>query len=76
MASSIVAYPNPPNNGLTIEVKNEKIGQQYEIFNSLGLIAVGQIVDIKTKVDVAELASGQYQVRIRGELGFKSFFIP
>ena len=68
-ANNFVVYPNPANSKLTIEMESGIAkGVSIELINAVGatvmLVDSKNIVDGKVSIDVSDLASGLYLVRI------------
>ena len=59
-------YPNPAND--VIFVKGEEI-QSVEIYNSIGVKVVSKNVNNSESIDIADLASGMYFVRVLDKNG-------
>lgn len=67
--ADIRVYPNPANGHVTVEVPQGGYTNLI-IVNALGQEVVRQnIASAKTKVDVASLPAGVYQMQLRGEKG-------
>ena len=61
-------YPNPAKNVLNIQAKQDVAVNSIEIYNQLGQIVMA-ITNFETKIDVTDLASGTYFVKINTEKG-------
>ncbi len=64
-------YPNPANNSLNIETKNDIIISSLSIYNTIGQLV--QVITSPNKtVDVSELKAGSYFVKIISDKGTSS----
>jgi hypothetical protein len=71
--SDISIYPNPSNDFITIENKNEKLNSTYIVFSSLGQqVLTGKLIAETTTVDVSDLQAGFYLLQV-GETKKQSF---
>ena len=64
--NEVMIYPNPAND--VIFVKGEEI-QSVEIYNSIGVKVVSKNVNNSESIDIADLASGMYFVRVLDKNG-------
>ena len=70
MESQLSIYPNPVSDILSISVPDKLLTKDYFITNQLGqLVLHGQIADKNTEINVGELTSGYYFLRINYEEG-------
>lgn len=61
-------YPNPASDILNIELKNSAINS-YEILNIDGsVVTSGDLTNSSSSIDVSQLASGTYFIKLRNEL--------
>lgn len=68
--SSILVYPNPASNSVTINSNLD--GFNYEILNSVGLsIVQGQIEESNVTIQTTQLQNGVYFVRIKDYKGLE-----
>lgn len=59
-------FPIPLNSDINIEAKNNELIESVTLINSLGQVIIQQNVkDVKAKIDIHALASGQYIIRVR-----------
>ncbi len=67
-------YPLPANSWLNIELSNPEIPfNRYEIIDFNGKKAsVGQVTGQSTKIDVSNLQSGYYFIRLMGNNAIKN----
>lgn len=71
--SGITIYPNPLIDIITIETENNNLNSNYVILNSIGQqVLSGQLIDIKSTIDLQHLSPGLYVIRI-GETEKHSF---
>ena len=70
-ATEIIAYPNPTESILNVELSNRLVGSDLEIINTLGVVLQKPIktVSKKTKLQVNTLVNGVYFVRITSKEG-------
>ena len=67
--SVIQAFPNPANNVIQLTSKTDLIGKDYLIVNSTGeLVETGRITTSYASVDVSQLPTGCYVLKIEGAL--------
>ena len=61
-------YPNPANDQITIEAKQEMMGKKYEIIDNLGRIIIeGKINNSSTTIQLENVAAGVYFFRVNEE---------
>ncbi|PWA04230.1 RCC1 domain-containing protein [Flavobacterium psychrotolerans] len=73
IANTISIYPNPSNDFIVIENKNDELNSAYVILNSIGQrLLSGKLIGETTKVYLNSLSSGIYFIKI-GETGNQSF---
>lgn len=61
----IKIYPNPSNDSIVIENKNDQLSSTYVILNSIGQrLLSGKLTTEATKVDLNSLPSGIYFIKI------------
>jgi hypothetical protein len=66
-SSQINLYPNPANNFLSINNLQNKIGENYAIYNNQGkLIEEGKITENSLIVETDKYTSGLYYISING----------
>ena len=66
-------YPNPTNDLIMIENKNDKLASPYVIINSLGKqVLTGKLIGVTTTVDINHLSSGIYLLQV-GDTEKRSF---
>ncbi len=66
-------YPNPTNELIRIDNKNEHIASPYVIFNSIGMqVVTGKLLGATTTVDMKHLPSGIYLLQV-GEREKRTF---
>jgi len=59
--NALKVYPNPVNQLLNVQWKQQEIGTEYKFINHLGdVVLTGQISNGQTTVDVSRLSSGIY----------------
>ena len=65
---SFVVYPNPASERMTVEVELASAQKlSYDIFDSNGrLIRSGKMASTKEEIEVAELSTGNYVLKING----------
>jgi hypothetical protein len=70
--ANIVLYPNPSSNVLTIDNRSVNLKlQEVTIFNTLGAVVYkGKLSGNREQVQVSQLASGIYSMRILTDKGF------
>lgn len=61
-------YPNPAKDVLNIQTKYDLAVNSIEIYNQLGQVVMA-ITNFETKIDVTDLASGTYFVKLNTEKG-------
>ncbi len=65
---SICVYPNPATDRITVELSGETQESNVSIFNIEGQrVITSQITESKTQVDISNLPSGVYYVRVTNE---------
>jgi hypothetical protein len=62
---NVTVYPNPAGNTITLELSDNVGNEDAELYNSIGkLVKVIQIESSKQQIDIADLRSGIYFIRI------------
>ena len=61
---SIIIYPNPVSNELTIEAENMKENTKVEIINSVGQVVYNGILQAKTTVKTSNFPIGFYLIKV------------
>ena len=79
---NILLFPNPSNNELNIQIKNEDLSNiSFEIYNTLGQLItssanVSNDVIFYHTLDVSNLADGVYSIKVKkGNETFSKNFI-
>jgi len=62
--NSIIIYPNPVSNELTIEAENLNENTKVEILNSVGMVLYNGILQAKTTVKTSNFPIGIYLVKV------------
>jgi hypothetical protein len=72
LSSQILLYPNPNNGVFTLEMPQALIGQIIQIFDMAGrLIQESTALEIKQHIELKDVATGSYLLRIGGETPMK-----
>jgi bacillopeptidase F len=74
--SNLKVYPNPANNYITVEIDNCSQDEFIEVYNSSGkLIKVVKIQSGQKLLDISELSSGIYFIRLRNSILSSKFIV-
>jgi hypothetical protein len=72
LSSQILLYPNPNNGVFTLEMPQALIGQTIQIFDMAGrLIQESTAQEMKQHIELKDVATGSYWLRIGGETPMK-----
>jgi hypothetical protein len=72
LSAHILLYPNPNNGAFTLELPQALIGQTIQIFDMAGrLIQETTAQEIKQHIELKDVATGSYWLRIGGEIPMK-----
>jgi hypothetical protein len=72
LSSQILLYPNPNNGAFTLELPQALIGQTIQIFDMAGrLIQETSAQEMKQHIELKDVATGSYWLRIGGEIPMK-----
>jgi hypothetical protein len=72
LSSQILLYPNPNNGAFTLELPQALIGQTIQIFDMAGrLIQETSAQEMKQHIELNDVATGSYWLRIGGEIPMK-----
>jgi hypothetical protein len=71
----LLAYPNPVDNFLNLELGNSSTNHKVEVYNTAGVLMWGQNLDgasTKVKLDFSGFANGVYTVVVKGDLDVRT----
>jgi hypothetical protein len=68
-ANKISIYPNPANDKITIQNLDENTSNSIEIFDISGPVVINQTIQKDNSIDVSNLASGLYIVKVSNSSG-------
>jgi hypothetical protein len=64
-------YPNPASGSFTVEMKNQGKAE-FDLVNAIGQVVTSGSINGKTKVDLSNLSSGAYFIRVTTQTGVYS----
>lgn len=65
---SVVVFPNPVQNILTIQVDNAFQNMEFSFVNLLGqTVLIGTLEDLNNTIETTQLSEGQYQLVLKGK---------
>jgi hypothetical protein len=71
-ASGLVVYPNPSNGVVNIQVSSDMINEPYYLSNYQGqILKEGDFKEIKTVLDLSDLAAGSYFLYFAGTANYE-----
>jgi hypothetical protein len=71
----LMAYPNPVDDFLNLELGNSSTNHKVEVYNTAGILMWGQNLDgssTKIKLDFSGFANGVYTVVVKGDLDVRT----